>query len=66
MTLRNPTAMTIAERQEEIAAILAVGYVRFLAKLKESEDSLAALPEDEASCRSPVNGEETVPRKERA
>ena len=52
---RNPAAMAPTERRQEIAHILATGYLRLC---KSSQVSLADRAPDEPSCE-PVNTHET-------
>jgi hypothetical protein len=55
--------MTGEERLSELAAILALGYIRLLSR-NESQNELDDGPESCAPCGSMVNGNRAVPAME--
>ena len=62
ITPRDPSAMTDAECQQELAAILARGYLRWRAKQEAEKPAnpLAEWPPTERSCANPVSTGEEV------
>ena len=61
-TRRDPSAMTETECQQELAGILARGYVRLVAEKgsPDPDNQLAERPPTERSCANPVSTGEEV------
>ena len=64
MSSGDPKLMTSEERQAEVSALLARGYLRLLVAGEDSQKALADPAESEPSCH-PVNGSEDKLKEDR-